>query len=53
MGLIEPELVKWCIKLARMGAPLTKEQVHNLARELIAGTELETRLLEFKKKRGI
>lgn len=36
-----------------MGAPLTKDQVISLTRELIKGTTFEANLEIFKRKRGI
>lgn len=47
---MEPILVDFCIKLARMGQPLGKEQVLCLANDLIKGTESQERLVEYKKK---
>lgn len=47
---IEPIIVDFCIKLARMGAGLRKEQVCSLANSLLDGTEIQKRLASFKMK---
>jgi hypothetical protein len=50
---IEPMILDWCIRLAKMGQALTRDQVVGLADEVISGTIHEQRLLEFKRKRGL
>jgi hypothetical protein len=50
---VEPLVADWCIKLAKMGKALTRDQVVGLMEELIAGTVYEQRLRDFKNKRGL
>ena len=53
MHEVEPIIVDYCIKLARMGSPLNRDQVELLARDIIAGTPTEQRMLAFKKQRKL
>jgi hypothetical protein len=53
LDAMEPLLVEWCIKMAKIGQALTKENVMDLATELIEGTEHANKLEEFKKKRNL
>jgi hypothetical protein len=50
---IEPIIVQYCIRLARIGSALNKDQVIMLAEDLIHNTPSAINLLEFKRKRGI
>lgn len=47
---IEPVLVEYCIRLARIGQPLTKDQLTGLAISMIEGTSIEEKLNAWKKK---
>jgi hypothetical protein len=53
LSAMEPLLVEWCIKMAKIGQALTKENVIGLATELIEGTEHADKLEAFKKKRKL
>jgi hypothetical protein len=47
----EPYIAEYCIRLARIGEPLTKKGVLELARSFIAGeTETETKFIAWLKK---
>jgi Tc5 transposase DNA-binding domain len=50
---IEPVLVEWCLMLANMGNPLTRETMIKLANEIIDGTVHSHCLSEYKTKRKI
>jgi Tc5 transposase DNA-binding domain len=50
---LEPLIVEWCIRLARIGQPLNKRDVMELSTELIRGTKYAEKLKAFKKKRNI
>jgi hypothetical protein len=50
---IEKIIVQYCIRLARIGSALNKEQVIMLAEDLIHGTPSATNLMEFKRQRGV
>jgi hypothetical protein len=50
---LEPLLLQWCLKMARIGMALTFPNVVGLAKELIADTSSKKLLIEFKKKRGL
>jgi Tc5 transposase DNA-binding domain len=50
---IEPLIVEWCVKLAKMGKPLTRNDVIELASEIIEGTKYTDNLIKFKDKRNI
>jgi hypothetical protein len=50
---VEPIVVQYCERLAEMGAPLTRDQVIDLANGLIKGTEHEHALHCFKNMRGL
>ena len=47
---LEPVIIDFCVKLARMGSPLGKEQVITLANDLLKGTGVEDPLFAYKKK---
>ena len=46
---IEPIICEFCIRLGKMGRPLTKTTVIELANDLVSGTELECEIINFKK----
>ena len=50
---IEHVVVDACIHLAEIGCALTKYEVISLTEEIIAGTEHEKQLLDYKRKRKI
>jgi hypothetical protein len=47
---IEPEIIDYCVQLADLGQPLVKDQVLLVANQLVKRYNLETEVLEFKKK---
>jgi hypothetical protein len=47
---MEPILVEYCMHLARIGQPLTKDQFPGLAISTIEGTSLEEKVNASKKK---
>jgi hypothetical protein len=47
---IEPILVQYCIRLAKIGQPLTKDQLTGLAISMISGTTIEEKVKDWKKK---
>jgi hypothetical protein len=49
---IEPLIVEWCLRMARIGMALTKSNVVALATDLIAGTVHARKLKRFKKKKN-
>jgi hypothetical protein len=53
LASVEPYIVDWCVRLANMGAALTKDQVISLADSLIERTSTRNDLITFKQKRGI
>ena len=53
LSQVEPVLVDYCIRLAKMGSSLAKDQVIHLAESLIEGTPYRTELYNFKKERKI
>jgi hypothetical protein len=50
---IEPIICEFCIRLGKMGRPLTKTTVIELANDLVSGTELECEIINFKKLRKL
>jgi hypothetical protein len=46
---IEPVFVEYCLRLAKMGCALNKEQVLTLSTDLIHGTKYAKQLVEFKR----
>jgi hypothetical protein len=50
---IEPLLVEWCVKMAKIGHALTRRDVMELATELIEGTKFADELVKFKESRNI
>jgi hypothetical protein len=50
---VEPLLLEFCICLAKMGKPLTKLTVIELANDLVCGTEVEDQVMECKKVRKL
>ena len=48
MEAVEPFIVEYCIRLARIGQPLTKKQVISLATLLIKDTETEIMVIKWK-----
>jgi hypothetical protein len=50
MAPVEPVIVEYCVKLSRIGQPLTREEAVALAISLITGTELENTVIAWKKK---
>jgi hypothetical protein len=50
---VEPILVEYCLRLSKIGAPLTKDQVITLASSLIHGTTHLDDLIEFKRRRHL
>ena len=51
--MVEPIIVDYCILLANMGAPLSREQVILLADSSIYGAEHRQKLIDFKSKRHL
>jgi hypothetical protein len=51
MAPVEPVIVEYCVKLSRIGQPLTREEAVALAISLITGTELENTVIAWKKPR--
>jgi hypothetical protein len=49
---IEPFLVEWCIAMAQCGQALKRNDVIDLASDLIKGTQSEKNMIEYKRKRG-
>lgn len=49
---IEPLLVTYCRRLAKMGMPRSRDQVCSLMQSLISGTAAEARYIQFLKDRG-
>jgi hypothetical protein len=50
---LEPLLVEWSLKMAKIGQALSRTNVLELASELIEGTEFEEKVKTFKAKRNI
>lgn len=50
---VEKIIVEYCVRLARIGNALNKDQVMSLAEDVIHGTQAATELAEFKSKRQI
>jgi len=50
---IEPLIADFCIRMARLGEPLTKSLVINLANDLISDTDYEERVKVFKARHKI
>ena len=50
---IEPLICEFCIHLGKMGCPLTKTTVIELANDLISGTKLEQKITECKQLRKL
>jgi hypothetical protein len=50
---LEPLIVEYCLRLARIGSPIDKQQLLLLTSSLIEGTDYSTKLITFKEKRGI
>jgi hypothetical protein len=46
-------MVEWCLKMARVGMALTKNNVIELATDLISGTDASVCLEDFKQKRNL
>jgi hypothetical protein len=42
---LEPNICKFCIRLGKMGCPLTKTTVIELLNDLVSGTELESEIV--------
>lgn len=53
LASIEPFVVETCIRLANMGAALTKDQVLALVNSFIEGTEMRNDFINFKAKRKL
>ncbi len=50
---IEPIIVEFCVRLGKMGCPLTKTTVIELANDIISGTELKEEVLNCKQLRKL
>jgi hypothetical protein len=50
---VEPLLVEYCIRLSKIGTPLTQSEVRCLAFSLIQGTEYQRDMIVFKSKRHL
>jgi hypothetical protein len=50
---LEPLLVEWSLKMAKIGQALSRANVLELASKLIEGTEFEEKVKTFKAKRNI
>jgi hypothetical protein len=50
---VEKIIVEYCVRLARIGNALNKDQVMSLAEDVIHGTQAATKLAEYKTKRQI
>jgi len=46
---VEPLILELCIRLAKMGSPLTKTTVIELANDIVSGTEVEELIADCKK----
>jgi hypothetical protein len=46
---VEPLILEFCIRLAKMGSPLTKTTVIELANDIVSGTEVEELIADCKK----
>ena len=53
LSSVEPIIVDYCLRLANMGASLSREQIICLADSIIAGTKIQQSLINFKKKEPI
>jgi len=53
MEPVEATLVTFCVQRARMGLQLNSTDFPNLANSLIGGTEAETAMVAYEKKRGL
>jgi hypothetical protein len=47
---VEPLLVEYCIRLSKIGAPLTRNEVRSLAFSMIEGTDYYDDVIDFKAK---
>jgi hypothetical protein len=47
---LEPILVEYCMRLAKIGQPLTKDQLTSLAISMIEGTSIEAKVKAWKRK---
>ena len=50
---IEPLIFEFCVRLAKMGKPLTKTTVIELANSLVSGTEYESKISDCKNLRKL
>ena len=50
---VEPLILEFCIRLAKMGTPLTKTTVLELANDIVSGTEVEELVADCKKLRKL
>ena len=50
---LEPIISEFCIRLAKMGRPLTKTTVIELANDLISDTDSQSRIVKFKEERKL
>jgi hypothetical protein len=50
---VEPVIVQYCLRLATIGKPLTRDQVTSLCIPLIKGTPTEEKLMQWKKRHNI
>jgi hypothetical protein len=48
LAAIEPMIVEYCLRLAKIGCALNKEQVITLAEDLIHGTQHASKMVKFK-----
>jgi hypothetical protein len=47
---MEPILVEYCLRVARIGQPLTKDQLTGLALSMIEGTTVEDKVNDWKRR---
>jgi hypothetical protein len=53
ISAVEPIICEFCIRLAKMGKPLTKTTVIELANDIVADTEYASKIADFKKLRKL
>lgn len=53
LNKVKKIVIQYCIRLARIGSALNKDQVISLAEDLVHQTKASTNLVNFKKRRGI
>ena len=53
LQLIEPLIVDWACRMSRMGQAFSKDDIIDLADEIISNTQYSADLIAFCKKRGV